>query len=79
VRHSHIVEYKEPNLGSSDIDEIYANARLIAVAPELYEGLEELVSRFESVCRLSGSDQEHIDSAVSKYRAVLAKARGEVS
>ena len=47
-----------------DPDELYANAQLIAVAPELYAELENLLC-------LEGI----IDT--SKIKAALAKARGE--
>lgn len=46
-----------------------ANARLIAAAPELYEALEDLVSRVDYVLR---DDAEHATA-----RAALAKARGD--
>jgi len=66
VRHSHIVSHKEPEFGSPDRNEIYANARLISAAPELYEALKEVVAI---------SDRKH--DAWEKARAALAKARGE--
>lgn len=46
-------------------DENFANARLLAAAPELLEALEELVSEF-GVCGLT-----------EKARAAIAKATGE--
>lgn len=54
-----------------------ANAQLIAAAPELYEALANLVSRFEQACRYAGSDAKFIGEATTKARAALASARGD--
>ena len=48
------------------LDELKANAHLIAAAPELYEALERVV-------RIS--DRDHV--AWNEAKAALAKARGE--
>lgn len=54
--------------------EAEANARLIAAAPELYEALEDVERMFTSFPLLAGANS----GKVSKIRAVLAKARGEL-
>jgi hypothetical protein len=58
-------------LDISDLDEIMANANLIAAAPELYEALEWCVNYLEIE---RGEDNNPIEVA----EKALAKARGEV-
>jgi len=53
------------NMGDYTEEEFEANVHLVAAAPELYEALEEIISK----------DRLRWDS--SKYEALLAKARGE--
>jgi hypothetical protein len=52
-------------------DEIEANARLIAVAPELLDGLRFMQMLFE--CELKAFDREKVEW----IREILAKATGE--
>lgn len=60
-------------------EEMFANAHLIAAAPELYEALEELQNIVSGL--LSGEmGLKDIDSFTNQpARAALAKARGEQS
>ena len=44
---------------------------------ELVEALEDLIPRFVRCAVASGTDPEFAEMAVSKHRAVLAKAKGE--
>jgi hypothetical protein len=50
-------------------DTEYANARLIAAAPELFEALNE------AVCLIPANQQ----AALAKFSALLAKATGDAS
>lgn len=51
-------------------EELSANAHLIAAAPEMYEAMQEFVDRVE--CGEVRSVKTY-----SKFKAILAKARGE--
>lgn len=51
-----------------------ANSTLAAAAPELYEALEDVERMFTSFPLLAGSNS----GKLSRIRAVLAKARGEL-
>ena len=53
-----------------------ANATLIAAAPDMYEALKNIVTRFENCCRASGNDAEWVADATKMHRAALAKAEG---
>ena len=55
-------------------DEAWANSRLIAAAPELYEALGELLGMLP---RFSADLHPVFADAVRSARAALAKARGE--
>lgn len=79
VRHSHLVQHKEPILGSADGAEIYANARLIAAAPELYEALAGLLDVLSEYVgwRNTAAHEPRETAAEDKARAALAKARGK--
>ncbi len=59
-------------------NELYANARLIAAAPDLLEALERLVT--EIILSDVDVDMEYIDSHfkphIEKARAAIAKATG---
>ena len=65
-----------PSVHNPADNELYANARLIAAAPELLEALEILVTEIT----LSDVDMEYIDSHfkphIEKARAAIAKATG---
>ena len=50
-------------------NELYANARLIAAAPELLEALEELIAATNHL--------EPCPATADKARAAIAKAKGE--
>lgn len=54
-----------------------ANAHLIAAAPDLYEALETITDRAECAKRFGG-DKFNFGRMITKSRAALAKARGEV-
>lgn len=59
-----------PTNGSPDeLAEAFANARLIAAAPELLEALDELLAAAENFERPS-------DKAIASARAAIAKAEG---
>lgn len=74
-RASTFVEYTRLAVGSKDIDEAYANARLIAAAPDLLEALQELWVCAETFDAFH--DPSH-DWFPLKYQieAALAKATG---
>jgi hypothetical protein len=57
-------------------EELKANARLIAAAPELYEALEEC-KRVLSDLQSTQLEGTRTRAAWEKARAALAKARGE--
>jgi len=61
-------QQKKGVLGFDDVEQIKANARLIAAAPELLEALERMVLICEAYNGLEAK----------KARAVIAKAKGEV-
>ena len=55
-------------------DDDYANARLIAAAPELYEALYDVVAYCESTHLVPS---ERFGKVLEKVKAALAKAGGE--
>lgn len=55
-------------------DEIKANARLIAAAPEMLEALEAIIERWDTP---SWKDVPHTATYINSARAVVAKAKGE--
>ena len=57
-------------LGENKLDQLKANARLIAAAPELLEALEEIVSAAD------GDGWSQLDADLRKARAAIAKATG---
>ena len=57
-------------LGENKLDQLNANARLIAAAPELLEALEEIVSAAD------GDGWSQLDADLRKARAAIAKATG---
>jgi hypothetical protein len=59
------------------IEQANANARLIAAAPEMAEALEECANRLKRAAIHLGSDEEFAEAAVAKYRALLARIRGD--
>ena len=87
-RASTTVGYTKVELGGDRDGEGYANLRLIASAPDLFEALAEWVALRDAVAEAGGMDgplaQETIDAfaerqrlVVDRARAALAKARGE--
>lgn len=57
-------------------EEVEANARLIAAAPELLEALQELFEQCSMVHKYwgDGSNQKESDSAITAALAAIAKA-----
>ena len=53
-------------------DDDYANARLIAAAPELYAALFEMVEMYRD-----GGSYDYEQEVIKKAKAALAKAAGE--
>lgn len=65
--------------GEEEIEEeSAANASLISSAPELLEALREALEWLESAQADEPKDyhNEHLDAAISKARAAIAKAEG---
>lgn len=64
-------------ISNNQLNQLIANARLIAASPELYAALEHcenLLMRYE-INRVDGG--AIADEALTKIRVALAKARGE--
>lgn len=57
-------------LGENKLDQLKANARLIAAAPDLLEALGEIVSAAD------GDGWSQLDADLRKARAAIAKATG---
>lgn len=72
-----LVPVAQPYGVNSDGTDLFANARLIAAAPELLEALEDLKSELV----LSDVDQGYIEShfrrCLNKAAAAIAKATGD--
>lgn len=68
-------------VGQLSSDEQWANARLIALAPEMVEVLRELGELMERIGRTAQTPPcmsiEERDHARESYRAILAKVEGE--
>ena len=60
-------------------EEAAANARLIQHAPEMADALEECANRLKRAAIHLGSDEEFAEKAVSRYRALLARIRGDAT
>jgi hypothetical protein len=56
--------------------ECYADARLVAAAPSLYEAVTELLATHPAAYRDPGAIDNRTDNAVKIARAALAKAEG---
>ena len=65
--------------GRRDSDEVFANARLIAAAPCMFEALRKIDGGWIS----DDIDEEDLEATIVEFqkiaRAALAKARGETS
>jgi hypothetical protein len=71
LRATTTVQFTPAEIRSADRNEIYANARLIAAAPELYEVLADFVKSYDEPGTIN------VNSFIPAMRAALAKARGE--
>lgn len=62
----------KPGDGMDHVEDVtsYANARLIAAAPDLYEALEEVVAFWDSITM-----EDRVNDIHDKARAALEKAR----
>ena len=60
-----------------DIETDYANARLIAAAPDLLEALERLATFEAFTFEEWGDDNPEVTARVEYARAAIAKARGQ--
>lgn len=58
-------------------DEVAANARLIAAAPDMYEALEDLISSLEITWRNGFSAVEDVQKELEFARTAIRKAKGE--
>ena len=76
VRRSHYSDsYRYVQIGKereyTTLDLLAADARLISVAPDLYEALKEIVDAAD------GAGWTQLDATFTRARAALKKARGE--
>lgn len=79
IPHTMIILNEEKHIATLEVngikqDEVEANARLIAAAPEMLEALEEFL---DITLGSSYDPNSATDRAVKKAEAVLKKARGE--
>lgn len=61
-------------------EEIQANARLIAAAPDMLEELKDAVdylSRRREELAQAGVDYKHLTTRIARYNAAIAKAEGK--
>ena len=83
VRHPQIYSDKGPVanatwLGDGRIDELNANARLIAAAPDMFEALQDALGDLEYLKNAPESAYARPDDETIKaVRAAIAKAGGE--
>lgn len=69
---SRIVNFDLDEYGYGNEEEVMANAKLISVAPELYEALEDLVNQMP---KGSGLQYFHAKQQVIKARALISKLK----
>lgn len=55
----------------------FANARLIAAAPDLYGALVGCVSRLRNCAKFAGNDDWAIEAMCEPFETALAKVRGD--
>lgn len=74
-----LVPVAQPYGVNTDGTDLFANARLIAAAPELLEAAEIALSYIEAVCFNTPNEKKRRNyaDAASKIRAAIAKARGD--
>lgn len=66
------------DMGSMTLDEVRANAHLIAAAPDLYDALAEALADYDNwAAHEDNYPHEHLVVWAEKARAAIAKARGE--
>ena len=58
-------------------EETFANAILIAAAPDLYEALSDIVGTYEALSSKGIVIPMHLDDDIRIARQILAAARGE--
>lgn len=58
-------------------EELYANARIISSAPDMYEALEYAVEVLRDVAKVSGLTHSDAQSCADAAYAIICKARGE--
>ncbi len=71
-----IAEAKGPHVGPNNLDEVLANARLIAAAPELLEALQGLTEIIGLTAIKHESQRDILQKSFEIARTAIAKATG---
>ena len=78
LRTNETVRFTPPSISSPDLKEIWANARLMAAAPDLLAALEEMTPDYEHCAPNTDGDIEpHRIALIERARAAIAAAKGE--